>query len=384
MKFIDTKFVVFMLLLFGLNVHASKKDEEVNYLDLTALMLKDDNLDRAELALSQVDLKDQELDIQRFYILSGLLSVKKNENQNAIEFIQKAKSLGEVDAVINVHLAQAAFAQGQFNLVNSALDDAGYSIAKIPSIYHMRAQSYWNLNDSLMAIAILDQASKIFPENKSFPKRKIFYFIQLGFNKQAATLGKAYLKKYDGDLNDYIAIGNALSSSGDSTTALQFLETARLKFPADENLSKSLAAVYIKNEKYYSAAKIIHDASYRNPELINQAAELYRRAGSEYMALSLNGLISDQTEKFKQRMGLMLQIGNFEQAAGMENSLKRHHLDDDENIKYALAYSFFKIGNYPKANKYLSQITETGLFKKATELRKIIHDCASESWRCNE
>jgi len=143
-----------------------------------------------------------------------------------------------------------------------------------------------------------------------------------------------------------------------------------------------LAAVYIQHENYCSAAKIIHDASFNNPNLIKEAAELYRRAGSEYMALSLNGLILDQHEKLKQRMALMLQLENFEQAAGMETSLKRIHLDDDENIKYALAYSFFKIGNYSKANDYLSQITDTEIFKKASELRKIMNQCESEIWLC--
>ena len=373
--------LLLLTLVFSLNLSA-KKQEAVNHLELASLMLKDGNLDRAEITLSKVDTKDETLDMQRFYIISALLNIKQNNAVNAIELIKKAKKIGKVDAVVNVHLAQSAYAVEDYPLVLEALSDAGPSIAKIPSIYLLRAQSYWNLKNNNMALAELDQAGEIFPKNKSFPRRKIFYYIQLGYNKQAASLGTAYLDKFKGESKDYVAIGTALYTSGDNLTALQFLETAKLKFPQDENTAKSLAAVYIQNEMYFSAAKIIHDASFNNPNLIKEAAELYRRAGSEYMALSLNGLILDQTGKLKQRMALMLQLENFEQAAGMENSLKRLQLDEDENIKYALAYSFFKIGSYSKAKDYLSKITDTDIFKKAVELRKIMADCQLEPWHC--
>jgi tetratricopeptide (TPR) repeat protein len=370
------------LLLTSTLLYAKKDMDTVNYLELASLMLKDGNLERAQIALSQIDQSNENLDIQRFFIISGLLNIRLNNNKEAIKYFQKAKEISDVDTVINVYLAQAAYAIKEYQLAIQSLKDAGNSIDKIPSIYHMRAQSYWYLNNPNMAIATLNQASEIFEDDKSFPRRKIFYYIQLGYNKEASILGKSYLEKFQGDLNDFVAIGNALYRSGDIVSALNFLEIAKLKFPNNEGIAKSLAAIYISKENYYSAAKIIHDISYINQSLIKEAAELYRRAGAEYLALSLNGLISDQNEKLKQRMALMLQLENFEQAAGMENSLKRIHLDKDENIQYALAYSFFKIGNYSKSENYLSQITDTDLFKKAIELRKIMIDCKTESWRC--
>ena len=371
-------------LLLNATILTAKKEvaDEINHLELASLMLKDGNLDRAELALSQIDINDENIDLQRFNVISGLLEIRRGNHKQAITFFLKAKKLGEVDTVINVYLAQSAYATNNYQLAIQSLEDAGDSINRIPSIYHMRSQSYWHLEQPEMAVAVLDQASEIFEGDKSFSRRKIFYYLQLGYNKEASVLGKTYLEKFRGELNDYVAIGNALNASGDMSSALNFLEIAKLKFPNNQSISKSLAAVYIRNEDYYSAAKIIHDSSYDDPNLVKEAAELYRRAGSEYLALSLNGLISDQNEKLKQRMALMLQLENFEQAAGMENSLKRIHLDSDENIKYALAYAFFKIGRYDKAENYLSQITDTNLFEKAVELRKIMMGCKTESWRC--
>ena len=338
-------YLLTFILLLSINqpILAKKADENsVNLLDLASLMLKDNNYERAKIALSQVDLNDENTDLQRFYIVSALLSVRTNNNTQAIKFIQKAKTLGEVDAVMDVYLAQAAYANKDYQLTLNALASAGQSVEKIPAIYLMRAQSFWQLKQYAKAIATLEQASKIFPDDKNFMRRQVFYYLELGYNKQAAVLGKNYLQKFKGQRDDYVAIGNAIRASGDSQSALLFLENAHLQFPNNENISKSLAATYIQNNNFFVAAKIIHDAAILNPSLIKEAAELYRRAGSLYMALTLNGMISDQKEKLKQRMALMLQLENFDQAVAMEDNIKRVHLQNDENMKYALAYAFLK------------------------------------------
>jgi len=362
----------------------AKKQEPIatKPLELVSLMLKEGDLERTEKLLNNINVNDEKLDLHRFYILSALLNIRLNSNKKAIEFILKAKDIRPVEAVIDVYLAQAAFATENYPLVLEALDSAADSLAKIPSIYHMRAQSYWNLKQRDKALAVLDQASHIFPQNKSFQRRKIFYYLELGYNKQAALLGKEYLQKHSGEAVDYRAMGNALRASGDSESALVFLENAHLKFPNDETIAKSLAAIYLRLQQYYSAAKIIHDISYSHPELIKEAAELYRRAGDRYMALRLSSQINDAVEKTQQRMALFLQFENFEQAAAMENRIKRLKLDRDENMMYALAYAFFKTGKYNKAENQLAQITSATNSKKALKLRNIMQNCKAQAWRC--
>ncbi len=379
------KLWLWCLLLGVITAQAEEKESNsdgVDYLELASLMLKDNNLGRAEQALSQVDLSLETVDVQRFYVLSGLLSVRKGQHQAAIEAFGQAKQTGPVDAVIHVYLAQAAYAIQNYPLVIEALDDAGAAVERIPSIYHMRAQSHWLMKNHAKAMAVMDQASLIFPEESGFMRRKIFYLIELGMNSTAATLGKTYLQQYQADAKDYVAIGNALRVSGDLNLALQFLEKARLMFPSNTDVGKSLAAAYINNEAYLSAAKIVHDLALTDNELISEAAELYRRAGQLFMALTLNGLIEDQSQKLTQRLALLIELENFEQAAAMEQDILRVRIDQDENIKYALAYALFKVGNYSQSEHYLGQITDTQLFQKSIEIRKIIADCEAESWRC--
>lgn len=379
-----TWFLLLTLLLstHGLMAQDDTETDEANFLELASLMLKDNNLERAEVALSQVDLNAEGIDVKRYHVLNGLLQVRKGENQAAIDAFIAAKKLGDVDSVINVYLAQSAFALEQYELVIEALDSAGEAVTRIPSVYHMRGQAHWLQEQHEMAIAVMDQASLIFPEDASFERRKIFYLIELGLNSTAAELGQAYLEKHQAEADDYVAIGNALRASGNLILALRFLEHAKLKFPHHPDVTKALAATYITDQSFHAAADLVHQLALTDETLLSEAAELYRRAGQKHLALTVNSLIEDQEQKLKQRLGLLIELGNYEQAAEMEQDILRNRIDRDENIQYALAYALFKVGDYDKAEQYLSRITDTQLFQKAVEVRKIMADCADETWRC--
>ena len=376
-------FCIISLLLTSIELRAEEDDSvEVNYLELASLMLRDNNVEKAESALAQVDLTEEGLDVQRFHIIKGLLQVRKGENQAAIDAFTEAKKLGPVDSVIHVYMAQSAFALEQYQLTIDSLDNAGDAIAKIPSVYHMRGQAHWLMKEQQMALAVMDQASLIFNDDASFPRRKIFYLIELGLNSTASDLGIEYLEKHQADATDYVGIGNALRASGNIVLALRFLERARLKFPTNPDVAKTLAATYIADESYHAAAQIVHQLALVDNSLVSEAAELYRRAGQKHMALMLNGLVEDQEQKLKQRLGLLIELENFEQAAQMQQDIKRVRIDSDENIQYAMAYALFKVGEYDQAETYLARITDSQLFQKAVEIRKIMAECGTETWRC--
>ena len=96
----------------------------------------------------------------------------------------------------------------------------------------------------------------------------------------------------------------------------------------------------------------------------------------------LNGQISDQQVKFRQRLALLLELQRYEQAASMEQDLRRTGLIDDEDIRYALAYAVFKAGDFDQAEAHLQVLTRPDLFRKAAELRRAIQDCSEDQWKC--
>lgn len=372
-----------LLLLWGSScLTAFAAEDEVDYLELAALMLRDGNLDRALTSLQQADTQVEEFDWVRYHTLFGLTYLRSGQKEQAKQALEQAVAAGAKDAVVFVYLAQVSFDLGDYASCIAALDKAGDDVARIASTYHMRAQAHWLLKQYPQAIAVLDQATRVFPEEPAFLRRKVFFLIDLGLYQEAAELGQIYLQRSAGTLEDYVAIGDAMRRSGAVEQALRFLEAAKLRFPESTLVSKALAHAYIDQESFHVAANIVDQASLRDDSLIPEAAELYRRAGQIYRAMLLNSQVRDQSAKMKQRMALLLELGHHEQAAAMEQDLYRLGLLDNEDIRYALAYAMFKAGAYDAAEKHLSLLRRSDLFRKAVEVRRAIEECRAAPWRC--
>jgi tetratricopeptide (TPR) repeat protein len=357
-------------------------EDEVNYLDLAALMLRDGNLDRAILALDQVELEAEELDLLRYYTLRGMAHLRREEPQLAVEALRPAVATGEAESTVYVYLAQALFQLERYREVLDALDAGGPDLARIVAIHHMRAQCHWLLGEAAMAMATLDRAADLFPAESSFLRRKVFFLIELGLYREAVEAGQRYLQVSAGRRDDYLAIGAALRAAGEAGEAIRLLEQARLRSPGDPEINKVLARAYLDQGQFNTAADLVYEAALADDSLISEAAELYRRAGRPARALLLNGQVSDQRVKLRQRLALLLELQRFEQAATMDDELRRVGLMGDEDIRYAMAYAAFKTGDFSGAEGYLQQLTRPDLFRKAAELRRAMQDCAEDPWQC--
>ncbi len=361
---------------------AKETEDEVNFLDLAALMLRDGNLERALVALDQVDLQAEETDLLRYYTLRGMAHLRRSEFEPAADALESATGTGAAESVVYVYLAQAYFNLERYRDVLSALERAGPELSRVASIYHMRAQCHWLLKEPAMALAVLDQASEVFPEDPGFQRRKVFFLMDLGLYQEAAEQGGDYLARSEGKLEDYLGLGNAMRASGQLDEAARLLEYAKLRFPADTGVKKVLANTYMDRRQLNAAADLVLEASLFEPQLTSEAAELYRRAGRPQRALMLNGQVQDQEVKLKQRLALYIETGQFAMAAGMDRDLQRLGLLNDEDIRYALAYSQFKTGDFAGAENHLQKLTRPDLFRKAAELRSAIQDCAEDTWQC--
>lgn len=374
-------YLVLLSCLLALPCLAAKKDE-VNYLDLAALMLRDGNLDRAVVALDQVPLADEDIDLKRYYTLRGMAHLRRDEPELAATSLEMAIAQGGAESVVYVYLAQVYFQLERYREVMSTLDQAGPALGKVASVFHMRAQCHWLLDEPAYALATLDSASELFPQEAGFLRRKVFFLIELGLYREAAEQGRIYLQRSEGKREDYVALGNAMRASGELDEAILLLEQARLMYPGDADVNKVLAHAYLDQGKINTAAELIYEASLLDPSLTGEASELYRRAGRPHRALMLNGQISDQQVKLRQRLALLLELQRYEQAAAMVNDLRRTGLIDDEDIRYALAYAVFKVGDFETAETHLQKLTRSDLFRKAAELRRAIQDCSEDRWQC--
>jgi len=361
----------------------ASSEEELERLPLAALLIGDGNYERARQVLAAVDLDDPELDRVRYHTLSGLIALNLNELALAVGEFRAAIDAGQDEPVVWLYLAQAHYGQEQFIETLYALDRAGPDATRIPSVYLIRSQSHWQLEEYEAAWQVLAEGRRIFPDRAGeFARRQVFLLVDQGLYQEAADQGRRYLAERSAGPEDALAIGNALRQSGQYDEAARILETARLANPEQVNLSRLLAHTYLASDRVLGAAEVLRQAAIYDPALLSEAAELYRRAGWLMEALTLNAGIIDQSQKLKQRLAILIELQRFDQAAAMEADLTRTGLLEDEDIRYALAYAHFKSGDFEQAEAQLSRLERADLFRKALELRRVMEQCADQPWLC--
>jgi hypothetical protein len=92
--------------------------------------------------------------------------------------------------------------------------------------------------------------------------------------------------------------------------------------------------------------------------------------------------MNDKVEKIKQLVALYLELGEFEKVIGLKDGLERYNLLEDDNLRYALAYSYYMAKDYPNAENQVQQIYNNELFAKGTVILRNIEKCRENSMEC--
>ena len=365
---------------------AHSADPDVDYIELAALLVRDGEYERAAAALADVDLGAEGVDLIKYHTLDGMIALSGTPSRpaDAVAAFQRSIDAGQVEPSIYLFMAQAQFGLERYADVLKTLNLPAVreNFANLPSIHLMRIQAHWLLGQHDLAFQAIAAGQRQFPANTQFLRRQVFYLMELGLYQEAAESGRAYLSRSEGKVEDYVAIGAALKRSRQAQQAANFLETARLKFPDDENVVKVLASTYLDLNRPLAAAELTYQAALSNPALLVEAAELFRRARQPVRALMLNAQIRDQSAKLKQRLGILVELERYAEVAAMEPAMLRAGLGTDQEIRYALAYAHFKQADFAAVERNLQVLTKPELFRKATELRKIMQDCGGDRWKC--
>ena len=98
---------------------------------------------------------------------------------------------------------------------------------------------------------------------------------------------------------------------------------------------------------------------------------------------ALNARIPDSKARLRQRLAILLDMQRYDMVASMDRDLTRVGLiQEDENIRYAVAFAYFKERDYERAETLLKGLRDPALFRKATEVRKAMEDCRDQMWKC--
>lgn len=361
---------------------AKRDKDQVDYVALATVLTRDGEYERAEKALAQVDPAAEDVDRKQYHTVRGLLALERQQPAEAAEAFAAAIAAGQDDPLIHLYRAQALFGLERYGDALAALDAAGEPVLSLSGAWLLRAHAYWMLGRRQQTFDTLSAAGARFPGNHAFLRRQVFYLIEAGLYQQAAALGRDYLQRAEGKADDYLAIGTALRRSRRFDEALGFLEAAALRYPDDGRVPRALAQTWLERGAPRAAAEILVRRALIEPALYAEAAELYRRAGLPVRALQLNTLVPESDRRLKQRVGLLIELRRYPQVAAMEAALHRAGLLADEDVRYALAYARYRGGDHAGAARHLTAITRPELLRKATELRRLMAECAHDRWTC--
>jgi len=379
---------IFILLLIALLslAHASEKEkthEDVDLVSLAALLTNDGYYHRANDTLDQVDTTKKNFNFSYFYTLRGVVANKTHDYKAAVKYFEQALAYPQTEKRVNLYIAEASYKLKDYKRTIKALDDAGELASSKANLVAFRAEAYWKLKAYDQAIGTLDRGYERFNKDGSFLKQKFFYLVQLSLFQEALDTAKVYLKSgMNVDAQTYLAFATALRKSGETTKAIKMLEEGRLRFRSEPKLTILLAHLYVDKNELFAAANLFENASYYDRNYTKEASELYRRAKAFVHALYLNSQLLDEKEKLKQRLAIYIEFGEFDRAIAMHTALERSGLLENEDIRYALAYTYYMRGQYNKSEALLQTLTKPDLFAKGITLRNNMEKCRANRWDC--
>jgi hypothetical protein len=374
------KRILFLLVL--LTGQALAQEDQVDYLGLGASLLKDGYTERAGKVLEKVDVSQDGFDFARYYILKGILLNKLSYPVLSNIFIDESIKRGQENTSVFLYKARNYWLLEDYPAVIQALDKAGDAARKAPQYLIIKAESYKRQGDYDNSWKVLNEGIALFDDPAPFYRQKFHYLLELGYSQAALEYADKYLKSSGYTSKEYLAVAYTLRDNGRLEDAARLLEGAVIKYNNDEKLIELLSQVYIDQKHYSMAAQVLDWATLRHPRFAYKAAALYLKAGQPIRSLQLNRRISDQKNKFRQRLGIDIFLNDYETLVTKTSALKRYDLLKEDSIAYAVGYGYFQIGDYDKAKQYLKQISDGQLFAKASNIFQLIEKCQDEVLEC--
>ncbi|MFT5661374.1 MAG: tetratricopeptide (TPR) repeat protein [Sulfurimonas sp.] len=412
---------LFLLLDFSLFAKESKNEIKVNHLSLSSLMIYDARYDKAQEELDLVDKKSDMFDASNYYSVAGVLYSKMGKTKESIKAYEKAieatkvkifiapkvlekekylfsiasthkkKETPKFDAhkkrtqkieQLYMYLTQEFYKLKDYKNTVASLENAGATGQSREGLYTLRAECYYKQKMYTEAIQALNKGMKKFPKDTKLLKQKFYYFADLRLYQAAIETSKEYMQRVGVSAKEYITLAQMLIGANEINSAIRLLEESKLKFPRDPKISLLLGHMYLKKDMKYTTAQLFEESSYYDKKYLKEAVEMNRQAGNNLHALYLNAQNIDKVEKLKQKIAIYLNAQEYRKVIGLQKALKRYKMLDDDNLRYALAYSYYMSGDYKNSEVQLKYISDNELFSKATVIRKNIEKCTNNPMEC--
>lgn len=377
-----------MTLLLALWLAVASAAEPVDHLGIATRLVADGLWDRAAAVLAEVPEPAPD-EAVRHHTLAGLIALQLGDAAGALTALDAAVAAGAadpeaLDPLLHLYRAQALASLQRPAEALVALDRAGEAATALPGTWQLRARAEEATGDLDAAYATLGEGHGRFPDHPGLAEDRLLLLVRLGLTRAVLDEGMATLEAIDAGVDTWVGVGDRLRAAGALDEAMAWFEAVRLRFPRSVEARVGLASACLQADRPRCAGEALQEATAFDPALASEAAECFRRAGELPRALFLNGQVQDPTTKVRQRLGLLLELGRFDQAAALDARLRRTGLlETDQELAYALAYAHVRGGDPERAEALLRTLTEPRLFRQATALREAMDRCATTGQGCD-
>lgn len=383
---------IFLFLFLGLTPKlAAAEDSKANtgeptnldHINLAKLMLQDSHFDRALASLQLVDLTQEGVDPKEYWYLLGLANYKLSQWDDAQKAYAKAIELGDLRPRIYLQRASALLQLKKSAEAITVIENMPPGSEQNPDRWILESTARYDQGNKHAAFAAIDEGHAQLPENEIIARKRILLLVDIGLYQTAINEAQVFFERSNVTSKDYAALATALIQAKQAKRAAVLLEQAALLFPTDNDIRKRLALAYMSDEKPLSAGDILYPSALVDPDSARAATELYIKAKHFLRATRMNARVDDQTQKVRQRLAILLEQQHVEAATALYPRIKRLGLLKDDSIAYALAYTFYRTGDFPRMEQLLSLISDSALFQQGVQLRKTAEDCRQSFWKCD-
>ncbi len=361
----------------------SELDSEVDHVSLARILVKDGHYDRAERTLQKVTPEEEQEAKALLASLRGMVELHKKQYQKSLTYFNQSLELGIESREIYLYRAEAYLQLGNLAEAAKSIEKIDLEAKQKLPYFLIKAEIQWQRGAKTQAWTVLNSAVRKKLSATVINKKKFAYLMEEGLFQTAKDLAFQVLQD-ENAFQDVVALASQFRLAKQHSIALEILQALQVLRPEKEMVALEMAQNYLSLGESFSAALILEQAAKHNISLSFEASEMLRQVGKSYRARFLNMTTMDPAKRLKQQLALYLEDDDYLSLKFMIPQLQKNSLLEDQEIRYAVAYSLFRTGDFEKSESYLNSIDKDGLFEKSIELKREISNCKAEKWACSE
>ncbi|MCB0391772.1 MAG: tetratricopeptide repeat protein [Bdellovibrionales bacterium] len=371
--------IIIILFLLYSSFSSWSQEEDVDYMAVTAIMLKNNYYDRARSSLEKIKIDEEDIDLHKYYAYWGLVYISEKKYPEALLNLENSLKFYFEDTEVYLYLAEVQFQLEHYNEALKSLEKTSQEVRNKYTYTLLISKVYWELGNKSKAYNFLEEVKSPSVQIKKQMWSRLVE--SLLFQQSYDFLLKNWKIWDQQSLLTFAAI---YKKEKQNDLALEVLERMRWEFPNSADVVLELAQTYLYKKMKFSAAMVLEESARSIPSLAYEASMMLRDMGFAYRALNLNLAVQDEGKALKNRLSIYLELEKYTLVSKLEPILEQKGLLSDEELRYAVAFAHYKTGAFKRSQTLLNQLTRDDLFKKAVEIKKLISTCKDQEWSCLE